>query len=309
MTAARVPLARLSDEQSTRWEQDGYLLVEDALSAEEVATLVAVVDRIQLKHGPISGDPSAAVFNAFNVVELDDALLAVMDHPNLLGLIADLLGANIALLMSQIMVRPPTRRTALGWHHDGPKPHPFPRAGGLTPLLNLKVGVFLTDVHTPDRGNLLVIPGSHRRTRLELSGVLAHSAAETTEVEMDPVRATPVLARPGDVILFHNALWHAVGPSSLDRPRKVLYYTYGPLWLRLNDRRDPSPELVARSSAVRQQLLGGLARAEDHGGMHPGPDGIPLLGLIEDRSYTEVMEAEFRRELTEGRPPAGSEKA
>ena len=34
--------------------------------------------------------------------------------------------------------------------------------------------------------------------------------------------------------------------------------------------------------------------------MHPGPEGLPLLAIVDDRSYTEVMEAEFRREASRG---------
>lgn len=300
-TQTTTELTRLTDEQRARWDEDGYLLLEQALSPEEVARLLGAVARLRdvAAAGPAPAAPAGtAVFNAFNVVEADDAFLDVMDHPHVLGLVADLVGANIQLLMSQLMVRPPTPTAALGWHHDGPKPLPFPRVDGLAPLVNLKVGVFLTDVSGPDQGNLVVLPGSHRRTRVDLSGSLAHSAAETTEVLSDAAAAVPVLARPGDVILFHNALWHAVAKSVVDRVRTVLYYTYGPLWLRLGDRDAPSPALATRCGPVRRQLLGALARPEDHGGMHPGPAGTPLLGVLYSRSYTEVMEEEFRREVS-----------
>jgi len=291
---------RLSAAQRAAWDRDGYLLVAGALSPVEVTQLLHEVDRLHAEAATPPCDGPPATFNAFNVVERGEALLAVMDHPRLLGLVADLVGVNVQLLMSQVMVRAPTPTPALGWHHDGPKPVPFPHVGAVTPLLNLKVGVFLTDVSEPDTGNLLVLPGSHLTPPAHLSGPLAHSAAETTEVAADTPDAVPVLARPGDAILFHNALWHAVGPSRAQRSRTVLYYTYGPVWLRLGDRAAPSADLAAQSSPLRQQLLGARSRPEDHGGMHPGPEGLPLLAIVDDRSYTEVMEAEFRREASRG---------
>lgn len=292
-SAGRASITRLSDEQRASWESDGYLMVRGALTAPEVESVVAALDRLQAASPPAPG----TVFNAFDVVEADDAFLDLMDHPSVLGLVADLMGANVQLLMSQAMVRPPTRSIALGWHHDGPKPYPFPAAGGLVPLLNLKIGWFLTDLSSPNLGNFVVVPGSHVKGVNPPRGQLQHSASETTEMNSEMPGAVQVLARPGDAILFHNELWHAVAPSTSTGPRKVLYYAYGPSWLRLNDRDAPSPELVARVDPVRRQLLGALSRPEDHGGMHPGEEGLPLLGSLEERSYTKVMEDNFEREL------------
>lgn len=291
MTQVGRELVRLTPEMRARWEEAGFLVVTGALSAGEVARLVEAVDR--LHQGADRGRP----FNAFNVVEEDDAFLDLVDHPNVIGLVADLVGVNLLLLMSQAMVRPPTPGSPLGWHHDGPKPHSFPAVAGVTPLINLKIGWFLTDLSEPDQGNFVVVPGSHVRGVDVEQGDLEHSAAETTEIATTVSGAVQVLAKPGDAILFHNGLWHAVAPSRVDRLRKVLYYAYGPSWLRLQDREATSAGLLARVDPVKRQLLGGLAREADHGGMHSGEEGVPLLSVLGDRTYTELMEDEFRREL------------
>lgn len=302
-TSGRQAIARLTTEQRANWDREGYLMVRGALAKPEVDAVVAAVDRL-LAAAPAGNE--GKVLNAFNVVEIETAFLDVMDHPSVLGLVADLMGTNLQLLMSQAMVRPPTSGMPLGWHHDGPKPYPFPNVGGLVPLLNLKVGWFLTDLSSPDLGNFVVVPGSHIHGVNPPRGRLEHSASETTELASEMPGAVQVLAEPGDAILFHNELWHAVAPSTADRLRKVLYYAYGPSWLRLNDREYPGASLLAECDPVRRQLLGGLSRPEDHGGMHPGAEGLPLLELLEGRSYTKVMEANFDRELDEyrGRPRA-----
>jgi ectoine hydroxylase len=291
-------IVALSAPEAEQFDRDGYLMVRNALSNDEVKRLLAVVEQLRVETASAS---DGAVFNAFNVVERDDAFVDLMDHPSVIGRVAGLIGATALLLMSQVMVRPPVPHQALGWHHDGPKPYPFAGIDGRAPLLNLKIGWFLTDLSDDYLGNLMVVPGSHRFGVLPDAGVLEHSARETTELGGEMPGAIQVHAAPGDAILFHNGLWHAVAASKANRSRTVLYYAYGPPWLRLQDRDAPTDALVARCGAVRKQLLGGLSSAHDHGGMHPGASGAPLLGLIEDRSYDEVMVGHFRRELAQYR--------
>ena len=289
------PLARLTNRQRRQWDKDGYLMIRSSLSPDEVSRAVAAA------HELARPAESGSVLNFFNIIEHNEAFLDLIDHASILGIMADLMGANLQLLISQLMIRPPTSRAPLGWHHDGPKPYSFPRVKGIAPLINLKVGWFLTDLSQPDCGNLVVVPGSHRRgvRPADLSQGLEHSAAETTETLAEMPGSIQITAHPGDAILFHNGLWHAVAPSTVRRDRIVLYYGYGPSWLRLNDRSAPSPGLLSRSSPVRRQLLGGLSRPEDHGGMHPGEEGLPLLRLLGGPDYVSVMEAEFRRELAD----------
>ncbi len=285
--------ARLSPQLRRQWEHDGFLLLRASLSRSEVDRALAAAAALSATAEP------GHVLNVFNIVEKDDAFLDIVDHPSVLGIVADLMGANLQLLISQLMIRPPTPSPPLGWHHDGSKPYPFPCVGAIAPLLNLKIGWFLTDVTSHNEGNLTVVPGSHQRG-VQPPGVgdaLEHSAAETTETLTEMPGAVQITAKAGDAILFHNGLWHSVAPSTVARDRIVLYYGYGPSWLRLNDRLAPTPEVLARCSPVRQQLLGGLSHPGDHGGMHPGDAGLPLLALLGDGDYTTVMEREFREEL------------
>ena len=286
-------VSSLSIDERVQFDRDGYLLVRHALAHSELTAASAAVGRLRERNAA----PVGRTFNAFNVVEEDDAFLDLMDHASVLGRLSGLLGTNLQLLMSQAMVRPPTPQPALGWHHDGPKPYGFPSIDGRAPLLNAKVGWFLTDLTQDNLGNLMVVPGSHTWGVLPKAGDLEHSAHETTELDVDMPGAVQVHAAAGDAIIFHNGLWHAVAASTAKHERVVLYYAYGPSWLRLNDRVASSPALVRRSSPVRRQLLGALSRPEDHGGMHPGEAGAPLLSAVEGRPYQVVMEDNFWREI------------
>lgn len=286
-------LHRLSDEQRTAWDRDGYIVLRAALSAVERDRLATAIARLPDAAGP------TGVVNAFDVIERDAAFVDLMDHRALLGIACDLIGPHLQLLMSQVMVRPPTADAPLAWHHDGPKPYHFPSVGGVVPLLNLKIGWFLTDALGPNTGNLLVVPGSHcgGLGLSSVSGELEQSARETAELRTDLAGAVELHLAAGDAVIFHNALWHAVAPHHGAGPRIVCYYAYGPPWLRLQDRTAPSAELVARCGPVRRQLIGALAAPEDHGGMHSADSVAPLVDLFDKRSRAEIMRSQIHAEL------------
>ena len=102
------------------------------------------------------------------------------------------------------------------------------------PRLFLKAAFFLSDQSEPGRGNTLVLPGSNR-----LIGCPAQSPDAP-----HPYGATEVCGKPGDVFLFEQRTWHAVGSNVSDITRKTLFLGYGYRWARAMD---------------YQVLLGGVA--------------------------------------------------
>lgn len=113
-----------------QFEKDGYLIIPNALSQGQVEALNAAVDRI------LAEEPESLAYNIYNSVERDPAILSLIDHPELLPLMVNLLGYNIQLHISHLTVRKPNPndvKTAtnsfIHWHQDGPHPE-FPQIGG-----------------------------------------------------------------------------------------------------------------------------------------------------------------------------------
>ena len=295
-------LTRLTAEQREHWDTQGYLVLPGVLATDEIERLINAVDRLD-EASQRDGRAPDEFLSTLNVVEEDDAFLNLIDHPRHLGILMDLMGACIQLITSQVMVRPPTPHPGSRWHFDGPKPYPFPRANGLTPLLHLKIGWFLTDLDAPDMGNFLLIPGSHRGKfpRSDADAVALSSPSrfqEVDEIDAGVPGAEQVLLRAGDALLFHNALWHAVSRNRSEVRRKNVFFVYAPLWMRLGDRMSSSPELIARADPVRRQLLGALA--EESGGVHPGDEHAPLIHLFEGKGYQEMWEEKVADYVREG---------
>jgi phytanoyl-CoA dioxygenase PhyH len=84
-------------------------------------------------------------------------------------------------------------------------------------------GIVLSDVETPDAGNLVVWPGSHLvlERYFRAQGPKSLLAGMPT---LDLGRPEPVLARAGDVILSHYQLAHAAGPNTSPHVRYAVYF-------------------------------------------------------------------------------------
>ena len=310
---------RMSPEQRQQWDEDGYLIIKKALSAKEVTELVAEVDRLDEASQRLGRDPNTLlhVVNIINAAteglfqsvqgsagtilrhEPCEAFLNLIDHPSHLGIVCELIGAAIQLSWAEAMVRPPSLTPANRWHKDGSKPYYFASVDRMTPLQWARIGFFLTDVDEPDMGNFTVIPGSHRSGFPRLPQGLEHALTITSFTKFQQVEqidagvpgARQVTVEAGDAVLFHNALWHCVPRNTSNVRRRNLWYVYTPVWQRLGDRTENSPELLARCNAVRRQLLGAMVDPNTNGGIHPSDEDVPLVRLFEGKSFLETMGA------------------
>ena len=240
--------------QRQQFDQQGFLIIEDALSPEQHHALADVVDGLYTKYG---GGLDSGRLEMRNVLAHHPCLRDLISHRLILPLVVDLLGPNIKMRSTHLDVRPPLKRESvrnkLGsdrwgepeqWHVDGPILG-YPLVNDLLPLMEVKVGYYLSDVSLPESGQLCVIPGSH-----ELDYRLL---ANTTPPEESVFR---VAVGPRSAVLFRTGLWHCVSPNFSQLTRKVLYYAYSYRWIQPSDYMTQSPELVAASSPIQRQLLG-----------------------------------------------------
>ena len=84
-------------------------------------------------------------------------------------------------------------------------------------------GIVLSDVTTPDAGNLVAWPGSHRALEACFRERGPKSLLEGMP-DIDLGKPEPVLARAGDVVLCHYQLAHAAGPNTSPHVRYAVYF-------------------------------------------------------------------------------------
>ncbi len=271
----------ITDEQLQAFNDQGYLIVEDALSPQMVDALTAVVDRMDAEERKKRGLDAHALLSKFRVVVEDDLFLELLDLPRTFPLLWDILGWNIQLYISHMIVYPPEPpgtervRKGAGWHQDGGRP--IPEMERPHPRLSLKISYWLSDVDGPDRGAIRIVPGSHK----------LNDRPPQSDPEGDPDGAIEVRVKPGTAVLFDRRLWHSRGWNYSDITRKVLFFGYSYRWLRGLDYNVMPPDILAKCSPIRRQMLGD--GVDIKGWWQPTDADVPLkTWLIEHRGKESV---------------------
>jgi ectoine hydroxylase-related dioxygenase (phytanoyl-CoA dioxygenase family) len=251
-----------------QFNEDGYLLLPGVLSQEKVDRLNAAIDEV------IASEPETLAHNIYNSVERHPEIASLIDQPEILPLIVNLLGHNIQLHISHLTIRKPNPSEAqtathsfIDWHQDGPHPQ-FPVIAGLTATYYIKTCYILSDMSEPDRGNTKVIPGSHKRPY----------NPNNKDVRQQVNGEVQVCGKPGDVFLFAQNLWHAGSPNRSEFTRRQLFLGYSPIWMRPIDYHTASASLLKDADPIRRQLLGQIS--DNHFKYYVPEDSmVPLKSL------------------------------
>ncbi len=282
----------LTPAQIDSYERNGYLVVSDVLTGDEMAELRETADFFAEQARRLTADS--------HVIELDDSphlagepplirrlksphshhetFAAILAHPGLLDIVADLIGADIRWIHTKLNAKHPGGSAQAEWHTDwGYYPH--------TNDSVLEVGIAI-DPSTEASGCMLVVPGSHTGPALDHSQNGRFIGAVPVGA-FDPADAVAVELMPGDVSLHHVRLLHGSGPNRTIRQRRLLLHGYAAV--------DAWP-IMARSQPKdwpewNDQILRGRPAA--HARMEPCPVAIPLpdpppFGLYKLQQQMEV---------------------
>ncbi len=259
----------LSEGERRQFNEQGYFMVEDALSPDQVAALTTVTDQVFQRKLSEGHEQTKALFYP-NFIPDSPLYQDLVDYEKILPKVWDILGWNIYLYHGHLIVTPPSGQVqdnkTFGWHQDSGRvniemeSHPRPR-------LSLKVAYFLSDTSVAGRGNFWVIPGSHLWDTLE----------RPSDGIGQPEGAVPVLAKPGTAVFFDRRIWHTASPNWSNITRKVLFYGYGYRWIRTKD--DMTVQnLWAQSDPIRRQMLGWGVNC--NGFYTPTEEDVPLRSWL-----------------------------
>lgn len=229
----------VTDEQVALYHEQGFLIIHDAFSPQEVQdSLDGMLDLIDGKHPGFRGIQFEAaakqllpalsrdqkqdiVRKISHFVEYDARLLAMAQHPRLLEVMSRLIGAVPGLYENKALLKPPRVGREKPWHQD--------LAYWNLPL-DAKIGTawIALDHATIENGCLFVIPGSHRE------GPVVHFRRRDWQicddrVETDRVMAAPLA--PGGVLIFDSLLQHGTPSNDSNLRRRALQFVYIPAGL------------------------------------------------------------------------------
>ncbi len=286
----------MTEEQRDHFEQQGYLVVENALDSEMLGRLLEAGDRVDARNRKDRALGSNEIMANFRTIVEDDIFLDLLDCPKTFPLIWDILGWNVQHYISHLIYYPPEPKDKEtlqggGWHQDGGRP--VPEMERPHPRLSLKVAFWLTDIDTPERGGIRIVPGSHKR---DTPPVRQPEPGSPDAVDFEDLLQIQVKA--GTAVLFDRRMWHSRGINTSDVTRKVLFLGYSYRWLRGLDYNVISDEILEKCDPIRRQLLGDGVDVK--GWWQPTDDDVPLKGwLLEHRGedYVEqIGQKQWERE-------------
>ncbi len=214
------------------FDNNGYLVLEGLLREDLVAQLLETLHRtvarrraLQEREIPHTGmtDIQGDNTRIFYILDDDPLFLELLDYPAIFPYVTGLLNEHPHHHASDAIVEYGAKDRGMGWHRDG-RDNGYSKLGPPIPLLQLKIGYYLTNMTEAGRGNLCVVPGSHKALHQPDSASLQRR-------DLFP-GAIQICAPAGSAILFHNALWHSAGPwTQDDGARIMLYYAYEHPWM------------------------------------------------------------------------------
>jgi hypothetical protein len=278
----------MTPSERQRFDEDGFLLVRGVLTDSEIDFYRSAVDRAYA--ASTQAEAGVALHQLSAVTHCPD-LVGLLDHPGTFRYVWSLLGWNVHVYHSHFDVHPPMRGRRpfwWHWHQDGGRQNreleTDPR-----PRMSVKLAYWLSDVSAPGRGNLMVVPGSHRTNWLP--------GPPRRDLEFpQPSGAIEVQARPGDVLLFDRRLWHARSDNRSDVTRKVAFIGYTYRWVAIRDEVNdlPKQDWFDTLSPVRRQLLGHVGDGSgDHLWGH-FPATTPLHGALAARHLLDPGQPPLR---------------
>ncbi|XP_063240666.1 LOW QUALITY PROTEIN: phytanoyl-CoA dioxygenase, peroxisomal-like [Bacillus rossius redtenbacheri] len=221
----------LKKEQVQFYRDNGFIKLENVFSDAEFEVISREYDKVferkksQNLEATWKGDivrketqnKEVSVLSIHNLQYHSSVFTDVITHRRLLDAVQDATGmSDILLHHTKAHVKPPEKGAPFPMHQDY---HYFPFKK------HSMVAVFIhMDDTTPENGGLAVYPGSHKLGPLEDKGTeIDGMKYHYVDQERFPLsKATPVLARKGDVLIFSYLLVHGSYINSSEKERRML---------------------------------------------------------------------------------------
>ena len=224
---------KLNNDQLDAYRCDGYIVVENLVSPEEVEALGSRVReythggrppgglRVQMEPRIQRGEleiarPGDGIRKIDGLVEEDDLFRRLGLNEGIVGILAQILGPDIKMFRNSLLLKPPRVGSQKGMHQDSPY---WP----IEPT-DLCSCWFTLDDATAENGCMGVLPRWHRKGPLphlrvpndsHVDFVVDETCYDFGEMVLVPMQA-------GSGLFFHSLLPHYTAPNRSDRWRRAI---------------------------------------------------------------------------------------
>lgn len=285
-------MPELTEEQKDQFWRDGVLVVEDAVTEQQLEDLRSVFaqwveesrdhtedygttldgrPRFDLQPGHTAENP--ALRRVQSPEEVSEVYASVMQDARTVDICAELIGPAIKFHHGKVNSKLPGSATKVKFHQDFT----------FQPMTNddLITCLLFVDEVTLENGPLEVVPGSHNGPLYSLWHDGKFTGAVADEVfEANKDKIVKCTGKAGSVCLMHSSLLHGSAPNLSDMPRTLYIATY-----YAEDAIELSPN--ALPSKFTHQLI----RGESSGRVRCSSYEMELPEVPKDTSFFAQQEA------------------
>ncbi|MDF1587335.1 phytanoyl-CoA dioxygenase family protein [Marinimicrococcus flavescens] len=221
----------ISDRDVEKYREDGFLVVDRVLSAEEVAELRRVTDEFVERAREVREHD--AVYDLEPTHSAQDPRVRriktphaqhpvydrIMRHPRILEILKKLVSPAVRFDTSKLNLKSAGYGAAVEWHQDWAfYPHTNDDLAA--------VGVMMDDCEI-ENGPLLCIPGSHKGPVYDhhADGVFC-GAIDPATPEIDFQSAVPCTGPAGSISIHHARTIHGSALNTSSKARRLLLFQY-----------------------------------------------------------------------------------
>lgn len=217
------------DRLAREFADNGFCVVENVLSADEVAALRGVTERVvgaaagltaedavyDLEESHTPRDPRVRRIKKPH--QVDPLYAAMARHPRITALLQRVIGADVRLHHSKVNMKSPRYGAPLEWHQDWAF---IPHSN-----MSMAIAAVMLDAVEADNGPVLFIPRSHKGPLMDHHHD-GYFVGAIDPAAIDLAKAVPMTGPAGSMTLHHPMLVHGSALNQSDKPRRMLFYEY-----------------------------------------------------------------------------------
>jgi ectoine hydroxylase-related dioxygenase (phytanoyl-CoA dioxygenase family) len=207
----------LTAEQIGQYHENGYVIPDYRLPESDLADIRSHHERLVARHPEFRN-------YCPTLLAYDLAFLNYARNPDILDMVEQVLGPNIALWNSSFFAKPARDGYETPWHQDG-------EYWPLRPMATCTVWIAV-DAASSENGCLQVIRGSHKARRLRSHHTNADPELtlhqEIDDDEIDLSEAVGLELEAGQISLHDVYLTHGSLANRSERPRRGMTLRYMP---------------------------------------------------------------------------------
>jgi len=259
---------KLTQQQLDQFHTEGWLLLPELFTPEEVDLLRREAEAIYRQHRPeIWREKNGAPRIAFAAHKYNEAFRILGAHPRMIEPVEQVFGEKLYMHQFKINAKSAFTGDVWQWHQDYGT---WKRDDGMPEPRAMNISVFLDEV-LPINGPLMLVPRSQNAGDLEAAHDLETTSyplwtldEETVTRLVDQGGIVAPTGKPGSMLMFHGNLVHGSAGNITPFPRKIVYLTLNAVSNYI--RKPTRPEFIAHQDftpiePVDDDALVRLARA------------------------------------------------